>query len=126
MEMEYFYILAVIAVLSVVQSLFGMGILVFGTPTLLLMGYDFITTPGYLLPTSFAISLLQVMSTGSARVVVSRYLLFGVQRYPDDVFSDAYGTQRYSNWQFSGRNDFGGRLFMQLGIRCKADLYSGR
>jgi hypothetical protein len=64
----------VITLLSVVQSFFGMGVLVFGTPTLLLMGYDFITTLGYLLPASFAISLLQVLTAGSSRAPVSRYL----------------------------------------------------
>ncbi len=74
MTPEYLIILAVIAVLSVVQSIFGMGVLVFGTPTLLLMGYDFITILGYLLPASFAISLLQVLTAGSSRVPVSRYL----------------------------------------------------
>jgi len=74
MAIEYLAILAVIAVLCVVQSFFGMGVLVFGTPTLLLMGYDFITTLGYLLPASFAISLLQVLTAGSTRVPVSRYL----------------------------------------------------
>ncbi|MBL6932239.1 MAG: TSUP family transporter [Rhodospirillales bacterium] len=74
MTPEYFSILAVIAVLSVVQSLFGMGVLVFGTPTLLLMGFDFIPTLGYLLPASFAISLLQVLSARHDRVPVSRYL----------------------------------------------------
>ena len=74
MTIEYLTILAVIAVLSIVQSFFGMGVLVFGTPTLLLMGYDFITTLGYLLPASFAISLLQVLTAGSNRVPVSRYL----------------------------------------------------
>ena len=72
--MEYLSILAVIALFSVVQSLFGMGILVFGTPTLLLMGYDFITTLGYLLPASFAISLLQVLAAGKARAKPSKYL----------------------------------------------------
>jgi uncharacterized protein len=74
MTVEYLAILALIAVLSVVQSFFGMGVLVFGTPTLLLMGYDFITILGYLLPASFAISLLQVLTAGSDRVPVSRYL----------------------------------------------------
>ena len=74
MTIEYLVILAVIAVLSVVQSFFGMGVLVFGTPTFLLMGYDFITTLGYLLPASFAISLLQVLTAGSNRIPVSRYL----------------------------------------------------
>lgn len=74
MTIEFFTILAVIAVFSVVQSLFGMGVLVFGTPTLLLMGYDFITTLGYLLPASFAISLLQVLAAGKSRATASRYL----------------------------------------------------
>jgi uncharacterized protein len=74
MTIEYIATLAVIAVLSVVQSFFGMGVLVFGTPTLLLMGYDFTTTLSHLLPASFAISLLQVLSAGSSRVTVSRYL----------------------------------------------------
>jgi hypothetical protein len=53
-----------------------MGVLVFGTPTLLLMGYDFITALSYLLPASFAISLLQVLVAGSARVSVSPSLYF--------------------------------------------------
>lgn len=74
MTAEYLIILAVIAVLSVVQSIFGMGVLVFGTPTLLLMGYDFITALGYLLPASLAISLLQVLTAGPNRVSVSRHL----------------------------------------------------
>lgn len=74
MTVEYFSILAVVAILSVVQSFFGMGVLVFGTPTLLLMGYDFITILCHLLPASFAISLLQILSAGSSRVPVSRYL----------------------------------------------------
>ncbi len=66
--------LAVVAALSMVQAFFGMGLLIFGTPTLLLLGYDFITTLSYLLPASFAISLLQVLTAGPNRVPVSRYL----------------------------------------------------
>lgn len=74
MTLEYLTILAVVAVLSVVQSIFGMGVLVFGTPTLLLLGHDFISTLGYLLPASFAISLFQVLTAGSSRVPISRNL----------------------------------------------------
>ena len=74
MTVEYFLLLTVIGVLSVVQSIFGMGVLVFGTPTLLLLGYDFPTTLSYLLPASFAISLLQVISARSLEVRISRYL----------------------------------------------------
>lgn len=74
MTLEYLTILAVVSVLSVVQAFFGMGLLIFGTPTLILLGHDFITALGYLLPASFAISLLQVLTAGTNRVPVSRYL----------------------------------------------------
>lgn len=74
MALEYFVILAVIALFSVVQSIFGMGILVFGTPTLLVLGYDFTTALIHLLPASFAISLLQVLTAGSTKVPISRFL----------------------------------------------------
>jgi len=74
MTIEFLSILALIAILSVVQSFFGMGILVFGTPTLLLAGYDFITALSYLLPASFAISLLQVFGARKPRPVISKYL----------------------------------------------------
>jgi uncharacterized protein len=50
----------VVAILAVVQSFFGVGLLVFGTPTLLLLGYSFPQTLATLLPASVAISLLQV------------------------------------------------------------------
>jgi len=46
---------------SLVQSLFGMGLLVFGTPTLLLLGLDFSETLATLLPASITISLLQFL-----------------------------------------------------------------
>lgn len=46
---------------SLVQSLFGMGLLVFGTPTLLLFGFDFPQTLAILLPASITISCLQLL-----------------------------------------------------------------
>lgn len=76
MSPEYLTVLAVVAVLSVVQSVFGMGVLVFGTPTLLLLGHDFVGAIGFLVPASFAISLLQVFMAGEGRVPVSRNLYF--------------------------------------------------
>jgi hypothetical protein len=51
----------VIVLCSVVQSVFGVGLLVFGTPTLLLMGYSFEQSLAYLLPCSLVISVLQLM-----------------------------------------------------------------
>jgi uncharacterized membrane protein YfcA len=54
----------VIAVFSVVQSLFGIGLLVFGTPTLLLLGYPFEGALAALLPASLTISLCQIARAG--------------------------------------------------------------
>ena len=51
---DVYLLSAIIALLAVVQSIFGMGILVFGTPTLLLIGFDFTTVLGLLLPSSMA------------------------------------------------------------------------
>ncbi|HET7085984.1 MAG TPA: TSUP family transporter [Rhizomicrobium sp.] len=53
-------IFAIIAGLAVVQSLFGIGLLVFGTPTLLLLGYPYQQALAILLPASLAVSLLQL------------------------------------------------------------------
>lgn len=58
MAHEYLFLPAVL-VFAVIQSIFGMGILVFGTPTLLLLGYDFSTVLGLLLPSSVLISFTQ-------------------------------------------------------------------
>ena len=53
-------LLLVISFFTIVQSVFGVGLLVFGTPTLLLMGYSFPETLSYLLPASIVVSFLQV------------------------------------------------------------------
>jgi len=74
MSPDYLIVLAVVAALSVVQSIFGMGILIFGTPTLLLLGHDFVTAIAFLVPASFAVSVLQVVTAGATRVPVSRNL----------------------------------------------------
>jgi uncharacterized membrane protein YfcA len=55
-------ILLIISLLAVIQSVFGMGILIFGTPTLLLMGISFGETLAWLLPSSVAISAIQTFS----------------------------------------------------------------
>lgn len=55
--MEVFFL---ILILSVVQSLFGVGLLLFGTPLLLLFGYEYSEVLMYLLPASISISLSQM------------------------------------------------------------------
>jgi uncharacterized protein len=52
-------ILFAIMAMSVIQSIFGVGVLTFGTPILLLLGYSFVDTLGVLLPVSITISTLQ-------------------------------------------------------------------
>lgn len=53
---------------AVVQSVFGVGLLVFGTPTLLLVGQSFETTLAYLLPASLVISALQLVGSGGVKL----------------------------------------------------------
>ena len=47
----------IILFLCFFQSIFGVGLLLFGTPTFLLIGYDFVTTLAYILPLSITISI---------------------------------------------------------------------
>ncbi len=55
--MEIYFL---ILVLSVVQSLFGVGLLLFGTPLMLFFGYEYTEALLYLLPASAALSWSQV------------------------------------------------------------------
>ncbi len=52
----------IIFILTIVQSVFGVGLLLFGTPTLLLLDYSFIETLSCLTPCSIMVSSLQVHS----------------------------------------------------------------
>ena len=59
---EIYYLVALIFIFSVVQSIFGVGLLLFGTPTLLLLEYSYTETLWLLLPCSVTISLIQVLN----------------------------------------------------------------
>ena len=59
---EIYYLVALIFIFSVVQSIFGVGLLLFGTPTLLLLEYSYTETLWLLLPCSVTISLFQVLN----------------------------------------------------------------
>jgi len=54
-------ILLTVIATAVIQSVFGVGVLLFGTPLLLLLGYDFINALSVLLPISIAINSLQII-----------------------------------------------------------------
>ena len=60
--MSLFEIL-IIAVLIFFQSIFGIGLLLFGTPTFLLLGYNFLDVLNILLPISITISAIQFFSS---------------------------------------------------------------
>ena len=55
----------IITLLSIFQSIFGVGLLIIGTPIFLKLGYDFLTVINILLPFSVMISILQRMTSGS-------------------------------------------------------------
>ena len=68
----------IVSVLALFQSVFGVGLLLFGTPTFLFIGYDFESTLVLLLPVSIAVSFLQIINQKSSikSLVVSEYNLF--------------------------------------------------
>jgi uncharacterized membrane protein YfcA len=54
-------LIIIITIFSIIQSIFGVGLLLFGTPTLLLSGYSYSETLWILLPCSVIISLIQTI-----------------------------------------------------------------
>jgi len=67
----------IVGFLTIIQSIVGVGILLFGTPILLLMGYDFDAVLAILVPISLAISILTYLSErSSAANMDAGYLLF--------------------------------------------------
>ncbi len=70
------WVFVVVIVCSVVQSVFGMGLLVFGTPSLLLMGLGFTECLGYVLPASIALSAIQVYERKRPSRGISPYLWY--------------------------------------------------
>jgi uncharacterized membrane protein YfcA len=75
--MELIIEFIIIFVLAVFQSVFGVGLLLFGTPTFLFIGYDFESTLVLLLPVSISISFLQIIyQKSSIKSLVSEYNLF--------------------------------------------------
>ena len=65
-------LIGIILILSIVQSVVGIGLLVFGTPTFLMLGLSFHETLGIVLPPSIIISLLQVIESRSIKTDFKR------------------------------------------------------
>ena len=59
------------------QSIFGVGLLLIGTPSLLLLGYDFANTLNILIPVSITISAVQFFkSKVKDRIFIKDYNIF--------------------------------------------------
>ncbi|GAB3478835.1 TSUP family transporter [Amycolatopsis cihanbeyliensis] len=58
--MSLLLLLTIIPALAVIQSVFGVGLLFFGTPLLLILGYQYVELLYVLLPASLTLSLLQI------------------------------------------------------------------
>ncbi|HET9642105.1 MAG TPA: TSUP family transporter [Burkholderiaceae bacterium] len=74
------HVLAAVVAVSIVQSLFGVGVLLFGTPLLLLAGHAFVDVLLVLLPVSIGISLSQAVAERDCidRPLVGRTLKYAV------------------------------------------------
>jgi len=76
---EYQICILSIIIFSIVQSLFGMGLLVFGTPVFMLSGFSYSETLTYLLPSSLVISMSQVFSQKQVlNANTKNFLLFSI------------------------------------------------
>lgn len=73
--MEYYTLFAVILLFSGIQSIVGVGLLLFGTPTLLLFGYAYPEVLWILLPSSCSLSLLQIFE-GSKLITSKKSVYF--------------------------------------------------
>ncbi len=75
--METYLEIIIIIFLIAIQSIFGVGLLLFGTPSFLLLGYDFANTINILMPVSISISALQFFkSKVSDHNFIKEYNLF--------------------------------------------------
>ena len=75
--MESLIEIGIIIFLIVVQSIFGVGLLLFGTPTFLILGYDFANTINILMPVSISISILQFFKSKiSDKKFIREYNIF--------------------------------------------------
>lgn len=75
--MDFFLENLILLILIIIQSIFGIGLLLLGTPTFLLLGYDFSNTLNFLLPSSIVISYLQFISfKKSSKKIIFEYNIF--------------------------------------------------
>lgn len=89
-----FVLVLVVLIFSIVQSIFGVGLLLFGTPSLMLLGFGFVETVALLLPCSIAIDLQQ-LCRGLPRSdgYVRKFLLLTLPFVCSGLFVTLYGIR---------------------------------
>tara|TARA_B100001758_G_scaffold59478_1_gene49278 strand:- start:123 stop:842 length:720 start_codon:yes stop_codon:yes gene_type:complete len=60
MEMSFYILLSIVILFGSMQSILGIGLLLFGTPVLLILDFNYIEVLWILLPTSCSLSLYQI------------------------------------------------------------------
>ena len=74
LDLNLIQLLLIISLFAILQSIVGVGLLLFGTPTLLLLGYTYEVVLSLILPASIVISALQVRENYS--IVYGKKYLF--------------------------------------------------
>ena len=74
LDLNLIQLLLIISLFAILQSIVGIGLLLFGTPTLMLLGYTYDVVLSIILPASIVISALQVMENYS--IVYGKKYLF--------------------------------------------------
>jgi hypothetical protein len=90
------YIVLVIITTAIIQSIFGVGVLLFGTPLLLLAGYEFVNALTVLLPISLVISLFQIVQ-GKEQIDLNFYRKLLIYTIPPIVMSLAFAVKMQIN-----------------------------
>ena len=75
------FVLSSVFLLIIIQSVYGVGILIFGVPILILYGFEYLDIVGLLLPSSLTISTLQIFRNRTVRSSELKHLplaVFGV------------------------------------------------
>ena len=84
--MELFFEISILFSLVIFQSLFGVGLLLFGTPIFLLLGNNFESTLILILPVSITISLLQLVYHKNSR----KNNQYKLKKPKGEIFEEAY------------------------------------
>tara|TARA_B100000686_G_C16791142_1_gene978817 strand:+ start:1614 stop:2357 length:744 start_codon:yes stop_codon:yes gene_type:complete len=110
----------IIILFAAMQSVFGIGILFFGTPTLILLGYPFVETLAVVLPASLAVSLLQVVRGTLPKLRWRRRFTV----YCITPLSLMLGASLWWQWQVELELIIACTLFLYVLIRISPNLHT--